>query len=37
MKKEILKSKAMLTALASVLLVSCGGGGGGGGTKGAFC
>lgn len=27
MKKEILKSKAMLTALASILLVSCGGGG----------
>ena len=31
MKKEILKSKMMLIALASILFVSCGGGGGGGG------
>jgi len=31
MKKEILKSKIMLIALASILFVSCGGGGGGGG------
>ena len=29
MKKEILKSKMMLIALASILFVSCGGGGGG--------
>lgn len=33
MKKEILKSKAMLITLASILLVSCGGGGGGGGSS----
>ena len=33
MKKEILKSKMMLIALASVLFVSCGGGGGGGGSS----
>ena len=31
MRKEILKSKMMLIALASILFVSCGGGGGGGG------
>lgn len=31
MRKEILKSKVMLIALASILFVSCGGGGGGGG------
>ncbi|WP_338951311.1 autotransporter serine protease fusolisin [Fusobacterium nucleatum] len=31
MRKEILKSKIMLIALASILFVSCGGGGGGGG------
>ena len=31
MKKEILKSKMLLIALASILFVSCGGGGGGGG------
>ena len=35
MKKEILKSKMMLIALASILFVSCGGGGGGGGGGGA--
>ena len=29
MRKEILKSKMMLIALASILFVSCGGGGGG--------
>jgi len=28
MRKEILKSKMMLIALASILFVSCGGGGG---------
>ena len=33
MKKEILKSKMMLIALASILFVSCGGGGGGGGSS----
>ena len=31
MRKEILKSKMMLIALASILFVSCGGGGGNGG------
>ncbi|QYR64655.1 autotransporter serine protease fusolisin [Fusobacterium animalis] len=31
MRKEILKSKMMMIALASILFVSCGGGGGGGG------
>ncbi|EJU06751.1 autotransporter serine protease fusolisin [Fusobacterium hwasookii] len=31
MRKEILKSKMLLIALASILFVSCGGGGGGGG------
>ena len=35
MKKEILKSKMMLIALASILFVSCGGGGGGGGGGGS--
>ena len=29
MRKEIVKSKMMLIALASILFVSCGGGGGG--------
>ena len=33
MKKTILKSKAMLITLASILLVSCGGGGGGGSSS----
>ena len=33
MKKGILKSKMMLSALASILFVSCGGGGGGGGAS----
>jgi len=33
MRKEILKSKMMLIALASILFVSCGGGGGGGGSS----
>ena len=32
MRKEILKSKMMMIALASILFVSCGGGGGGGGV-----
>ncbi|MCG6840945.1 autotransporter serine protease fusolisin [Fusobacterium nucleatum] len=35
MRKEILKSKMMLIALASILFVSCGGGGGGGGGGGS--
>lgn len=35
MRKEILKSKMMLIALASILSVSCGGGGGGGGGGGS--
>ena len=33
MRKEILKSKMMLIALASILFVSCGGGGGGGSSN----
>ena len=33
MRKEILKSKMWLIALASILFVSCGGGGGGGGSS----
>ena len=33
MRKEILKSKMCLIALASILFVSCGGGGGGGGSS----
>ena len=35
MRKEILKSKMLLIALASILFVSCGGGGGGGGSSGS--
>ena len=35
MRKEILKSKMMMFALASILFVSCGGGGGGGGGGGS--
>lgn len=35
MRKEILKSKMMMIALASILFVSCGGGGGGGGGGGS--
>ena len=33
MRKEILKSKMMMIALASILFVSCGGGGGGGSSN----
>ena len=35
MRKEIVKSKMLLIALASILFVSCGGGGGGGGGGGS--